>query len=386
MTITLPTPSVTIAALRVEHREDGFGLGVRCPRLSWRFNATSVREWKQVAYRLRIDRRGKIESYQYESSEHVLVPWPSLPLASREVVDVRVTSYGSDGTCVESEALRVEAGLFERHDWQGEMISGTVPADLAKAKPPFALRKSFTLADTNTARLYATALGVYKVRINGLAVGDHVLAPGWQNYDYRINYQIYDVESLLRAGENTIEVEVGEGWYAGRLGWSTNTYGNRPGFLCQLEIGVSVLVKTDTSWDVVTCAISASGLYDGETYDSRAVQTTICSAISLPFPTAVLTLADEPPVRRVQEIKAVDLIVSPSGRQILDFGENIVGWVRLEKDFEGTELVMRHAEVLEHGEMGMRPLKSAKCTDTVLLGGATKGWEPSFTFHGFRYV
>lgn len=423
---------VLIQRLRVEHREDGFGIGVPKPRLSWAFKhdqggreekegEAGAKDWKQSSCDIEIDRAGaaNTEKHRIESDQSLHVAWPSAPLQSRERLRVRVTSHGVDGTSATSEWLDVEAGLFDRKDWKAELITGPVQ-DADKPKPPFALRKTFIVSKgkaaragtgtgvgTGTARIYATAHGLYKLWLNDQPVGDQVLAPGWQAYRHHLNYQIYDISDLLRDGENTIVGELGEGWFAGRIGFmgSRNQFGDRLGLLCQIEVDGEVVDKSDNTWQVVSSPVLLSEIYNGEVYDTnvqRHGRETIplesgggsgggsgrgsTSAEVIAFPQAQLISPDAPPVKRIMEIKAIEKIITPSGKTILDFGQNLVGWVRIERDFQGTELLLRHAEVLENGELGVRPLRTAKCSDRIILGGSTEGWEPSYTFHGFRYA
>lgn len=389
--------SIKIVALQAEHHEDGFGIGHPSPRLSWRFGPTSIQGWTQKGYEVSITRQGVEEVYNVDSDESVLVPWPSSPLVSREVARVKVTVKGSDGSTTTSPELVVEAGLLEKGDWKGQFISSP-PPDATKPKPPFRLTTTFTSTSTSSgqaqaqARLYATALGVYQVEINGQVVGDHVLAPGWQSYKHHLNYQTYDIGSLLRAGENKIQVTVGEGWYAGRLGFGDrrNHFGERIGFLGQIEVDGQVVLTSDESWDVSPSPITNSEIYNGESFDTTFTLTAPTSkAEVIEFTTAELISSDAPPVRRVREVKPIELITTPSGKTVVDFGQNLVGWPRINTDLKGNgdgELVIRHAEVLEDGELGTRPLRGAKATTKIKLGGKTSGWEPTFTFYGFRCV
>ncbi|WWD19381.1 hypothetical protein CI109_103841 [Kwoniella shandongensis] len=400
---------VTITDVQVEHHENGFAIAHPTPRLSWRFGTTpggDVKDWKQTAYELVIkrDESEKEEKYKIDSSDSVLVAWPSTPLKSREIAKVKVRAFGSSDSGSVSTTnwgeITLEVGLLDREEWKANLISGP-PQPLDEPKQPFRLRKTFTLskeaATLTRARLYATALGVYEVEINGKRVGDQVLAPGWTSYKYHLRYQTYDITSLLRQGENEIVAHIGEGWYATRLGRPgiRNVWGDRLAFLSQLEMDGKVELVTDDSWECVDGPIQNSELYNGEIYDttydlsSSKSNEKIDKVEILPFPSAELDSSDAPPVRRVKEVQPIEIITTSSGKTVLDFGQNLVGWIRINTDLEskeGGELVLRHAEVLEHGELGTRPLRTAKAEDKVILGGKTKGWEPKFTFHGFRYV
>lgn len=392
--------SVSIAELTAEHHHDGLGIFSSTPRLSWRFNATEVKGWRQASYEVVISRKDEEKTFQVDSSESILVPWPDKPLSSRETATVKVRATGQDQSVTEWSSLTVEVALLKRSDWTAQLISCPAQGNDAP-KRPFRLRKAFNVQSKDSARLYATTHGMYEVEINGKRVSDQLLAPGWQSYKHRLHYQTYDITSYLNIGEtNVIGAYVAEGWYAGRLGGQagvTNVWGDRVSFLGQLEIGGEVVLTTDDTWEYLDGPITTSEIYDGEVYDTNlddpSWSTSSFSdkkqgmAEVLPFPSAELIAPDVAPVRRIMEVKPKEIITTPKGKKVLDFGQNLVGWLRIEKDIEGEagdELLIKHAEVLEHGELGTRPLRNAKARELIKLGGKTKGYEPRFTFHGFR--
>src|SRR4051794_6122540 len=244
-----PTPP------RFEHRTDAgatLGLGVAEPRLSW--TVPSAHDgYVQTAYEVAVDRGGESESFVVESAEQVLVPWPAAPLASREAVDVRVRVRGSAGWSDWSPAATVVAGLLRPEDWSARFVSPVTHAALEAPAP--LLRTSFeVVGEVAGATLYATAHGLYEVRINGRRAGDQLLAPGWTSYHHRLRYQTYDVGDLLVPGHNEIDVLLGNGWYRGRLGFlgRRGLYGDRLALLAQLEVtaadGSVQTVATDESW------------------------------------------------------------------------------------------------------------------------------------------
>ena len=388
----------SIAQVIAEHHHNGFGLFTPVPRLSWRFNQTSVQDWKQVSYEIKVVRLGREEHYQVSSEDSVLVPWPSSPLSSREKASIKISAKGQDGSSTDWSSLDIEVALLDQSDWGAKLIS-CPRQDAARPKPPFCLRKTFSVTKPLSARLYATAHGIYEVEINGQRVGDQLLTPGWQSYKHFLHYQTYDVTHLLQEGINTIGTSIGEGWFAGRLGrpGSINIFGDRMGFLAQLEVDGKVAVLTDESWEHFSSPITSSEIYNGEIFDSRlydpawstkSEKSSMSGQVEvLPFPSAKLIAPDVAPVRRIQELKPLEIITTPKGKKVLDFGQNIVGWLRFEKDAPGEgpqEVLIRHAEVMEHGELGTRPLRSAKAELLVKLGGKTKGYEPKFTWFGFR--
>jgi alpha-L-rhamnosidase len=374
-----------ISKLTFGHYASPLGIGTATPTLSWRFeqDAHTAPNWAQAAYELSL--RGEV--FRVDSSESVHVPWPGAPLRSRERVAVRVRALGPTGWTEWFEEP-VEAALLAPSDWVAAVAAPDTPPPPHAPKRPFYLRHTFT-ATAGDARLYASALGVYTIRLNGAPVGDHVLAPGWQSYGHRLHYQTYPV--TLRDGENVLEATVGEGWYAGRLSWvphARNMYGAEPGLLAQLEWGGEVLAASGEGWEWAYGPLLGSELYDGESCDLGLEVGGWRAVKSLPRP-AGLVAPEAPPVRRTQSLAPVELITTPSGRRILDFGQNLVGWVQVHsvpaRVRPSDTLTLRYAEVLERGELGTRPLRGARATDTIYPGPRARPWEPSFTLHGFRY-
>ncbi|PYE51013.1 glycoside hydrolase family 78 protein [Deinococcus yavapaiensis] len=416
MTITSPTtPDVTssqtprVRDVRAEHHREARGIGETKPRVSWRTETTAV-NWRQRAYELEArDANGDLIGVtgRLKSDASLLQPWPFRPLTARERVAVRVRVWSDDERVSDwSDPLDIELGLLEPSDWTARVITPDRDEDFTTPQPCPLLRREFDAQPGVThARLYITAHGVYEAHLNGQRVGDHVLAPGWTSYDTRLRYQTFDVTPLVRTGRNALGALIGDGWYRGRLGFGggrRNLYGQHLALLAQLELtyadGRVERVVTDESWRASTGPILAADLYDGETYDARreapgwtqagfddgawhAVRVTSRDLATLVAP-------DGPPVRRIEERPPVRIFTSPSGKTLVDFGQNLVGWVRFTVRGEaGRTITLRHAEVLEHGELGTRPLRFADATDRYTLKGeGAETYEPRFTFHGFRYA
>ena len=341
-----------------------------------------------------------------ESGESVLVPWPAPALASREQRTVQVRVHGVDGSTSEwSDAVPVEAGLLREEDWRATFVGPAWDEDLESPQPCPHLRRAFEIAKPVTrARLYASALGVYELELNGERVGNHVLAPGWTSYHHHLQYDVFDVTPMLREGANTLGGIVGDGWFRGALveTMRRNRYGTRTALLCQLEVqhpdGSTTVVVTDDSWRASIGPIRSSGLYEGETFDARAQLVGWSEpgfdddewrpVVTVDHDLATLRAPVAPPIRVTERISPVQVLVSPSGNTIVDFGQNLVGVVELTVSGDaGIELTIRHAEVLQDGELCTAPLRAAEATDHyVLRGGGEETWHPRFTFHGFRYA
>ena len=408
-TITDEATPFVVTGLRFEHRREALGIGTAEPRLSW-MTTTPTQGWRQAAYALEAyDEGGALveQTGRVESGECVLVPWPFAPLQSRERRSVRVRVWGGDGSASEwSEAANVEAGLLGAEEWQARFITPDWDEDLSKPQPCPLLRREFDLAGgIRRARLYITALGVYDAEINGRAVSEDVMTPGWTSYDHRLRCQTYDVTGLLHQGRNALGATLGDGWYRGKLGYGggrRNIYGERLALLAQLEVeyadGTRTVIASDAGWKAATGPLRASDIYDGESYDARLKRPGWSSAgyddgdwagvRTVERDLATLVAPSGPPVCRTEFLKPLAVTTSPSGRTLVDFGQNLVGRLRLKvQGPAGQTVTLRHAEVLEGGELGTRPLRHAAATDRYTLAGdGVEVWEPLFTFHGFRYV
>ncbi len=405
--MTSQTQTVTVAKPSLEHHRQPLGIGETKPRISW-IVQTELQNWLQAAYEIEIVKSGQTQtSGRIESAESVLQVWPFAPLHSREQFFLRVRVWGQDGSASTwSEAVEAEIGLLNQSDWQSQFVGQAWPEDTAKLEPSPYLRQEFELrGPIKKARLYISALGVYEAYLNGKVVSDQVLAPGWTSYNNRLRYQTFDVSEMLQVGRNAIGALLGDGWYRGRLGFNgglRNIYGNKLGLLAQLEIeyqdGTTQVVGSNETWKAFKSPILASGIYDGETYDARLEQPkwaepnfndakwTATNKVEHDFGTLFAPVG--PPVKRSEEIAAIKIWQSPSGKTLVDFGQNLVGWLRIQiRGNAGQTITLRHAEVLEHGELGVRPLRQALQMDTYILhGNGLEIWEPRFTFHGFRFV
>ncbi|KAL2833486.1 bacterial alpha-L-rhamnosidase-domain-containing protein [Aspergillus pseudoustus] len=435
-----------LTAPSFEQHPTGFGVGVPSPRLSWRYisSPATTTSWEQTAYDVEIFHYSGSarELYHVSGEDSVLVPWPSKPLQSRQRARVRVRAYGNKAKGddeSEGEVHRdpeptawspwaeVECALLAREDWLARPItiadvgdgSTEAPAGVGVVGPqrPLRFRKSFNIpfggnmTPVARARLYITSLGSYNAYVNGQKVGDECLAPGWTSYNHRINYQVFDIaEMISTTRQNIIGVEVGEGWYATRLGFYGGKrciWGRDLAVLAQLEVvsqtGDMFQLVSDDSWKCRHSAIIRSEVYDGELYDACEEEdaptgwtgatpmddSSWLATRMLPLPSARLVIPNAPPIRVIETIAPVNIFITPLGKTIIDFGQNLVGKLRVHTLHKpaGTRVKFIHAEVLEHGELAVGPLRDAKCTDEIITPEAPlQDWSPQYTYHGFRYV
>ncbi len=297
-----------------------------------------------------------------------------------------------------------------RHHWTAQVIAPAedmpVP-DAPVGRPAALLRAEFTVRrPVASAELLVTALGVYEFELNGQLAGDLVLAPGWTSYQHRHRFHRLDVTALLSQGVNAWGAHLADGWWRGRLGFGGgqfDIYGSQTGLLAELHVtyadGTRETFRTGPEWRSSDGPVTAAGLYEGEHHDARRERTGWSRAgfddsawapvQVLDFDTTPLFEADSPPVRRIESLVPASITTTPHGHPLVDFGQNLTGRLRIRVHGEaGQVITLRHAEVLENGELCTRPLREAAATDRYTLRGEADGeeWEPRFTFHGFRYA
>ena len=390
------TDAARIATLKAELRDDTAFVATPTPRLSWTVE-TADAGWLQSAAEL----TDGTQTVVVEEADSALVAWPFEPLSPGESRQVRVRATDESGAQTDwSAPLTVSAGVLADGEWIALPIG---LADPERGAQPAEVRTAFTIdRPVDRALLFWTALGVAEPAVNGEPVSDDVLSPGWTAYRDRLVHETVDVTALVRPGENQLSATIAGAWYTEKYGFFTFTdrlYGTQPSFLAQLRVtyadgAVETLAATGDGWRAAgDGAVVDSGIYPGEHQDLRRIATAWTparvGAAALPgfehVPVPEARIA--PPVRRVQTVPVADVIATPSGGRILDFGQNLVGRLRIRATAPaGTRLVVRHAEVLEDGELALRPLRNAAATATFDLSGDDDVLESRFSFSGFRYA
>jgi len=407
--------ALSVDGLRVEYLTNPIGIDVVQPRLSWRI-ASTRRNTIQAAYQLQVGTseanltRGANllwDSGKKVSDASVFVDYGGPQTVSRTRYYWRVRVWDSSGRTSPWSAIAFwETGLLQPTDWTAQWIGPpSAPSDSLPSPSPL-LRRAFRVDDrVRSARLYVTSLGLYEAYLNGQRIGDQLFTPGWTSYRRRLQYQTYDVTSLVRPGANVIGAMLGDGWYRGQLGFfgQRNLYGRRLAVRAQLEIryesGRTERVVSDSGWKTKTGPVLASDIYGGETYDARRELSGWASApyddrewgavARVDPPPSALVASLSPPVRRVRELRPVAIRLAPSGETIFDLGQNFTGWARLSvRGPAGTTVTLRFGEVLDReGNLYTANLRAAAQTDRYTLSGnGREVYEPHFTFHGFRYV
>lgn len=402
--------------LRVEHLREAFGITSTAPRLSWAPPAGTV---QQAAYRIMATNGW--DTGRVESAQHLLVPYqgPALESRSRFEWQVQTWTVDADGTETEgawSEPMPVELGLLHSSDWTAQWIGSDEPDVPAPGeRPGYALHKTFTLdAAPETARLYATAHGMYELFLNNMRVGDQQLTPGSTSYNTTLQVQAYDITALLRPGTNTIRAVLTDGWYRGSFGYTRDAdmYGTNTALLAQLEIqsgNSRTVIGTDESWLVSATEILSADLMAGQRVDFRVPARVAPTDATAPASSAAVvregsyeTLAGPlaPPTRIVEELAPMSITRLPGGNQVVDFGQNIHGWIRLSRLGAPDEKVsLVYGEALDAGgevtQDHLRPhdfrnpgqfLAAGQVDEVVASGAAGEVFEPRHTTHGFQFV
>jgi alpha-L-rhamnosidase len=456
--------ALTSVGLRVEYHERPLGLDEPAPRLSWR-SESSARAQRQTAYRVLVastpERLAKNEgdlwdSGKVDSAQSTQVVYRGKPLRSRQVCTWKVKTWDAKGEeCAWSAPSSWTMGLLEPLDWKAELITHRDESALWKdgqalhLPPAHQFRREFTVRPgLRRATVYATALGIYELELNGARTDDAVFAPGWTDYHQRLDYRTYDVSDRLKEGPNALGVWLADGWYSGYVGFGLliglgtertgrATYGKTPAVMVQLELeyadGSRDLVGTDTTWKVSGDGpIREADLLMGESYDARretsgwssagfddsSWQQALLAKDVAPIEATFYEDQNPPPgdgpsrqghaiqlaprlppqleafpgspVRATQTLDARALSEPSPGVWIFDLGQNFAGVARLSvKGQAGAEIQLRYGEMLHpDGKLMTENLRRARAIDHYILRGDPNGesYTPRFTCHGFRYV
>ncbi|MCL2605613.1 MAG: glycoside hydrolase family 78 protein [Defluviitaleaceae bacterium] len=362
------------------------------PRFSWQIE-TDIPNAIQQKYHIQVMDSGIIiwDSGEVNSAQSIFIGYAGKPLEYKTRYTWRIRACVNDTWSPWSDYAWFETPLEK---WNAPFIQADDKPDESGAK---IFRKEVETKKTvKAARIYATALGLYEIYINGKPITDTCFNPGWSSYDSRVLYQIYDAADKFAAGKNELTVNVGAGWYKGDMGFreGRGLYGDKMAFSAQIDFlyddGSYETLLTGSDWQFADSPIVYSEIYHGEIYDARNENpvnwqpSTVCPSESF-----TVEPSDGVTVLRQETIKPTAFITTPKGEKVLDFGQNLTGRVRFQVTGKaGDKVTLRHAEVLDaQDNFYVENLRYAKCTDTYILkGGATETYEPIFTFHGFRYV
>ncbi|MDQ8733092.1 glycoside hydrolase family 78 protein [Paenibacillus sp. LHD-38] len=404
--------SIRILNCKTEYMVNPLGLDTAAPRLFWQLESERP-ETVQTAYRILVahsrDELDREEGTAWDSGitssgDSAHIAYGGKPLEAEALYIWKVKVWDGEGLESEwSEPALWTMGLLDRGAWRGKWIGRKAEPSVQLQPPPY-LRKSFKLrGGIRRAVAYATALGIYELQVNGHRVGDR-FAPGWTDYDKRVQYQTYDITDLLKAGGNAVGVILGDGWYSGTVGFlGKSVYGQRPFFLLQLNIdyedGSRESITTDGTWRTMRGPIAYSDMIQGEEYDARLELGDWSTAeygdeawekpdVRAGYNGLIVAMV-EPPVRITQTVKPISVRKTAAGSYIFDMGQNMVGWTEVRASGAwGTRITLSHAEMLSpDGSLYLDNLRKAVQQDHYVMNGeGEEQYEPHFTFHGFRYV
>jgi alpha-L-rhamnosidase len=415
--------------LQTEYLDSPLGIDQDAPRFSWRL-ASTRRGAAQTAYRIEVDavapdgaRRRVWSTGTVASTAQLGVEYAGHALERTTRYEWMLTVTDEDGRESAAKHAYFETGLMDPSSWRAAWIGRDTrdrPALLPPAnddftlnsrmlQPPSLLRRELTVQKTLLrARLHVTTQGLYRAWINGEQVSNEQLAPGWTDYTSRILYQSHEVTELLRQGGNALAFTLADGWWSGFVGYDPRRagklYGNAPALLAELHLsyddGSTEIIATDETWRESRGRWLYADLLMGEGQDARNEvagwtepafdDSSWIAARVLGRDTSLVTAAVSPPMRVVRTVAPRSVTSMPDGAYIVDFGQNLVGHVRLRVRgaASGDLIELLHAETLDDaGELYLENLRRAEARDIFYPAGIDDDiFEPDFTFHGFRYV
>ena len=413
--------AIGITELRTEQLKNPLGIDVRQPRLGWRIESDE-QNVMQTAYHILVassadllaQGKGDIwDSGKIESDASQWIAYQGKPLKRNARYYWKVKVYTNRGEADWSAPAFWSMGLLNEADWQGQWIgldraaSGDSETQWSRLAARY-LRKEFALSrEVKRATVHIAGMGLYELFINGQRIGDQVLAPAPTDYRKTILYNTYDVTPQLRK-ENAIGVTLGNGrFYTMRQNYKPYkipTFGYpklRLNLIVEYMDGSKETIATNTSWKLTTeGAIRSNNEYDGEEYDARKElgnwtqsgydDKSWIAAQRVSIPSGTLRAQIMPGMKVMDTLKPVS-IQKLGDKYILDFGQNMAGWVRFRiKGQAGDSIRLRFAETLQaNGELYTRNLRDARSTDTYIVSGREvkdTTWAPRFVYHGFRYV
>lgn len=384
--------------LKTEYLFDPIGIDMDRPRLFWNCEGGV----KQTAYQIIASddagtllwNRGEVESGSMR------VQWGGTPVPARTRVQWKIRLWDENGEPGEWSEAYFETGFPRGEPWQAKWISGDYTPKKKDRYPVDCFRKTFPAEGIKKARLYITACGLYEAQLNGQRVGSFVLAPGHTDYRKRVQYQTYDVTELLREGENVLTVQLADGWYRGSCGaWGLlNQYGTQTKLLAQLEMtgedGRVTTLRTGESWQWSSDGpIRFADNQDGEVVDGRMTPSYNGRARVVSHG-VIPTASNNVPVTEHERFSP-SVITTPSGKTVLDFGQNIAGYVSFSLTAKaGQKLKLRFGELLDKdGEFTQKNIQCSNKKKTTPLQqveyickDGRNDYKTTFAIFGFQYV
>lgn len=384
---------------KCEYLINPVGIDIKNPRLMWNCEGGI----KQSAYRIVASSEGQaVWDSGKVQSDKMYAKYP-MPPKSRQRIDWEITLFDENGNEGEKVSSFFEYGLIKAQDWEAKWITGDYNPSPKKRYPVDCFKKIFEATDTVKARLYITSCGLYEAKVNGQKAGNFALAPGYTDYNKRVQYQTYDVTDLIKNGENAITVELADGWYRGSCGaWGLkNQFGKETKLLFQLELvgadGKITKVCTDNSWRWSNDSeIRFADNKDGEVVE--AYRTPSYSGYAKVTSHSVTpTSSNNVSVTEHEKISVKEVITTPSGKTVLDFGQNIAGYISFSLNAKkGENIFLRFGEMLDSdGEFTQKNIQCANKSGTKITPlqqikyacrDGINEYKTKFAVFGFRYV
>ncbi|GGF38124.1 alpha-L-rhamnosidase [Echinicola rosea] len=401
---------LTVANLLCENRSNPVGIENLHPRFTW-ILAGEGRNQSQSAYEIQVSKSKDFsgdhllwESGKIVSQQSVHIPYQGPALQTLERYHWKVRVWDENGTVSPwSQPAFWQNGMLEDDAWKAQWI--TIGYEEPSSRPAANMRHTFSLSKpVKKATAIITSQGLYHAFLNGAKIGNDYLTPGWTSYQKRLQYQVYDVTGQLHKGPNTLAATLGNGWFRGNLVWQgrNNFFGNELALLLQVvvefEDGTTDIIGTDETWKSTKSAILSSEIYHGETVDARKQNPDWLTpnfddsnwdgVETRDYGYDHLVATDNEPVRKQEVIRPDNIITTPEGDKVLDFGQNMVGFVTVDiSGNSGDSLILEHSEVLDRdGNFYTTNLRAAKQRNQYILSGNQDHFEPHFTWQGFRYV
>ncbi len=392
-----------ITDLKVNHISTPIGYECEYPVFSWITRGCRGKFQAGVRMKIALDKYMQKEVYDSEWQKEIKSTGfcPNVQLSPRTRYFWQVQVKTEKGERIKSPVSWFETGKMEEV-WKGKWI--TAPFSLEDPSVHPLMQKNFQVPENlDSARIYACGLGLFELYINGNKVSDEYLAPFYTDYHQWIQYVTYDITPLLERGkENALGVMLGNGWYKGRFSYEPNMqelYGNLFQFLGEIrmetEEGKEILIVSDETWECTPSPVLESSIYDGEVYDAEkrtegfSLPGTVlgCRVSVAERPRGEIRDRLSPPLVITERKKPVRLIRTPAGEEVLDFGQNMTGWVEFQcKEKAGTRIRLQYGEVLQNGNFYRDNLRTAKAEMVYISDGKEHRVRPHFTFYGFRYV
>ncbi len=383
--------------LQVMHLENPIGIQMDKPLFSW------ISKQPFDSYQIEISLTADFTKLVYTAdglSEHDRLAWEANFTPSPKTRYYwRVSGILENKIAVQSEVSFFETALMAQ-----ELRGDYITAPFSQKIHPLFYKQIQVDGKLEKARAYFTALGVYELWINGQKVSNEVLAPFYNDYRYWLQLQTYDIKDHLVEGANTICLMLGNGWYKGRFGFEhglDELMGDHFSTIGDIDLyyadGRVEHVVTDESWLALKSPVVDSNIYDGEIFDDRlqdinfatndADLSSANAAVKYDYDKSLITDRKSPPLIVKETIAVKEVIHTPAGETVLDFGQVLTGYVSFKHDLkEGQKISLYHGELLQHDNFYRDNLRTAKAEYHFTSSGRPGITRPYFTFYGFRFV